>query len=97
MTTEVSPAKALLIAVREYLDEHYPHWTFRVGALPDGLRLELHPEARNKLWRDAYTRDWPHNWGTVFGVPVKVTPDLPGGTWRLVIITEDVLLGGGLP
>ena len=95
--TAVSPAKTLLIAVREYLDERYRHWTFRVGALPEGLRLELHPAARNRLWRDEYTRHWPDDWGTVFGVPVKAAPDLPDGTWRLVIITEDVLLGGNLP
>lgn len=96
----IGPAKALLIAVREYLDEHYPHWTFRVGALPEGLRLEMHPRARIMILQDRYTQDWPssdwRDWGPVFGVPVKVTPDLPEGTWRLVVVTEDALTGGKL-
>ena len=96
VTTGISPARALLIAVRECLDERYPHWTFRVGALPEGLRLELHPSARTRLWQDDYTRDWPRDWSPVFRVPVKVTPDLPDGTWRLVVVTEDVLAGGEL-
>jgi hypothetical protein len=28
---------------------------------------------------------------------VKITPDLPEGTWRLVVVTEDVKTGGKLP
>jgi len=31
-----------------------------------------------------------------FGLPVKVTTDLPDGTGRLVVVTEDVKLGGTL-
>ncbi|MGH3300393.1 MAG: hypothetical protein ACRDOK_01720 [Streptosporangiaceae bacterium] len=30
-------------------------------------------------------------------VPVKINPELDRGTWRLVIVTEEVLTGGGLP
>ena len=29
-------------------------------------------------------------------MPVKITPDLPEGAWRLVVVTEDVKLGGKL-
>lgn len=101
----IGPAKTLLIAVTEYLDEAYPHWQTRWGSLPDGLRLEMHPRVHYTLARDSDTHEWPREPGDsfeelyrrTFRLPVKITPDLPEGTWRLVVVTEDVKLGGKLP
>lgn len=100
----IGPAKMLLIAVTEYLDEHYPHWTYRVNALPEGLRLEMHPRVHYTLAQDPDTYFWPREaddsfeeiYRRVFRLPVKITPDLPEGAWRLVVVTEDVKLGGKL-
>lgn len=95
--TVLSPAKALLITVYAYLDEHYPYWRSNPEArLPAGLRMEMHPYARYVINRDEEARYWPDDLKTVFGLPVKVTPDMPDSTWRLVIVTEDVLGGGKL-
>lgn len=103
--TDIGPAKALLYAVRNYLDETYPHWPTRWGALPAGLRLEVHPRVHYTLAADPDTYFWPREPGDsfeelyrrTFGVPVKITPELPAGTWRLVVVTEDVKLAGKLP
>lgn len=103
-TRGISPAKALLYAVRNYLDEAYPYWQTRWGALPDGLRMEMHPRTHYTLVQDPDTYSWPREPGDsfeelyarVFRLPVKITPDLPEGTWRLVVVTEDVKLGGKL-
>jgi hypothetical protein len=102
--TTVGPAKMLLIAVTEYLDEHYPHWRVSQQSLPEGLRLEMHPRVHYTLAADAGTYSWPREPGDsfeelyrrAFRLPVKITPDLPEGTWRLVVVTEDVKLGGKL-
>ena len=103
-TTDIGPAKTLLIAVTGYLDEHYPYWT-PGGALPGGLRLEMHPRVHYTPAQDSDTYEWPREPGDsfeelyrrTFRLPVKITPDLPEGTWRLVVVTEDVKLGGKLP
>lgn len=100
--TGIGPAKMLLIAVTEYLDEHYPHWQTPWRALPDGLRMEMHPRVHYTLAADPDTYHWPREPGDsfeelyrrTFRLPVKITPDLPEGTWRLVVVTEDVKLGG---
>jgi hypothetical protein len=95
--TTLSPAKMLLVAVTAYLDEHYSLWRLNEARLPAGLRVEMHPYVRYLIIRDEEARYWPaDDLKTVFGLPVKVTPDLPDGTWRLVIVTEDVLAGGKL-
>jgi hypothetical protein len=97
--TTVGPAKTLLIAVTEYLDEHYP------DSLPAALRMEMRPSVYYAIMNDADTYSWPREPGDsgeemltrTFTVPVRIVTDLPDGTWRLVVVTEDVLLGGGLP
>jgi len=76
-----------------YLAEHYgPQMIF-----PEGLRLEMHPSVRRAMM---LCRDL---WGASgitgdpidhFQVPAKVTMDVPEGTWRLVIVTEDILITG---
>ena len=103
-TTDTGPAKALLVAVTEYLDEHWPYWKVSPQSLPEGLRLEMHPRTHYTLAQDSDTYSWPREPGDsfeelyrrTFRLPVKITPDLPEGTWRLVVVTEDVKLGGRL-
>lgn len=103
-TPGTGPAKTLLYTVTRYLDEHYMHWQTRWGALPDGLRLEMHPRVHYTLARDEDTFHWPREPGDsfeelyarTFGLPVKITSDVAEGTWRLVVVTEDVKLGGKL-
>jgi hypothetical protein len=76
-----------------YLAEHYgPLMIF-----PEGLRLEMHPSVRRAmmlcrdLWGPSGITGDPID---QFQVPAKVTMDVPEGTWRLVIVTEEVLLTG---
>lgn len=99
-----NPAKALYIAVRQALDDRYPFWAANPLALPEGLRVEMHPRAHYMLVRDPEINTWPREPGDsfeelyarTFRIPVKITSDLPEGYWRLVVVTEDVLLGGRL-
>lgn len=99
-----SPARALLGAVRACLDERCPYRNVSPGVLPPGLRVEMHPRVHYTLAADPETYAWPRQPGDsfeeiytrTFGVPVKITSDMPEGHWRLVVVTEEVLLGGGL-
>lgn len=84
-----------------------------VSRLPVGLRMEMHPSVRQRLLTDVYlgrygfgnTCDPFIGYGYTgdaelqeqFRVPVKITIDLPKDTWRLVIITEEVISAGELP
>jgi hypothetical protein len=91
------PPRAIIAAVEDALFERYgPPSRFR--ELPAGLRLEMHPSIRrwfmvsdDDLFR--YAMDVP---GDLFSVPVRVTVHLPEDHWRLVIVTEEVILGGGI-
>jgi len=67
---------------------------------PEGLRLEMHPTVRIALLRD---KTVSHNLpfgndplSDLFQMPVRVNGDLPAGGYRLVIVTEDILLIGSL-
>lgn len=101
---EANPAKVLLAAVTAHLDEQYPLWRTNPQTVPAGLRMEMHPRAHYMLVRDPETNTWPREPGDsfeelyarTFRIPVKITSDLPEGYWRLVVVTEDVLLGGRL-
>ena len=91
-------ARDLVTKVNEYLADRYGPFYRNV---PAGLRLEMHPLARRYLMvsRDLWEPGFPHpsdiaEW---FRVPVKVDMDLPSGSWRLVIVTEDVLLDSRMP
>jgi len=73
------------------------------GPLPAGLRLELHPEARYALLlsEDLFRHpallpsgDLPVQ--QLFRVPMRVNPDLPARSWRLVIVNEEELAAGRL-
>jgi hypothetical protein len=89
----------LVTSVREYMLEHYGY----KPELPPGLRLEMHPSVRQWLMTDAdllTEGEWPPEevrTEDFLPVPVKVTLDLKRDQWRLVIITEEVLLGGKAP
>lgn len=101
--THASPLRAVLGAVHEALEEKYGPLLpgsiqRRVSEVAPGLRLEMHPKVMHALYTDPYG---PPGWRTdelakVFPVPLKITADVPEGTWRLVIITEEVLTGGEL-
>lgn len=93
MDDAVAP-KELVQAIASKLTEEYGPPISR--RLPEGLRLEVHPSVRGMLYRDPDL--WPHmediDPAEKFEVPVRLSIDLPPGGWRLVIVTEDVLMGG---
>lgn len=90
----------LITLVNEYLRERCPHLPGVPAELPAGLRLEMHQSVRRYLMVNADL--WEPGFGLSgdisewFRVPVKVNPELSKNTWRLVIVTEEVLLDGGL-
>jgi hypothetical protein len=86
--------KVLEATVAQYLTDTYG--PFGSQHLPEGLRLEIHPMAYRHLLRCPDSGPWPEDLARHFTIPVKVSDDLPTDTWRLVIITENVLLGGRL-
>jgi hypothetical protein len=67
---------------------------------PPGLRLEMHTTVRIALLRDdTVSRNLPFGndpLSELFHMPVRVNSDLPVGGWRLVVITEDIVLIGAL-
>jgi hypothetical protein len=90
-----------MYAINAELTERYGPLRWR-REIP-GLRLEMHPSTRYLLYQD------PELWeyGTfaepletfiprTFGIPFKITTDVEKDHWRLVIVTEEVLLGGTL-
>jgi hypothetical protein len=79
--------------MKHLLDTYGPR---RKGWLPAGLRLEMHPTVNRRLMTDEKYYTWPGEMSTREQLLVKVTTDVPPGTWRLVIVVEDVLLGGRL-
>jgi hypothetical protein len=95
-----SQGKALMYAIRDELTKRYgPFWGH---SLPAGLRLEMHPSTVNLLYQDSEL--WEHGYTETidtlilraFSVPLKITLDVEEDHWRLVIVTENVLLGGRL-
>lgn len=96
---DLGPARTLIAAVQDKLREKWPESAIGWHVFPEGLRLEMHPKAYMTFWADPYSQLLPareENLEGVLGVPVKVIPDLPEGTFRLVIVTEDVIMGGEL-
>jgi hypothetical protein len=90
------PPRDIITAVEDLLIERYG--PPRAGRLPAGLRLEMHPSvARWFMVSDddeiRHARNIP---GDLFTVPVLVTVHLPENRWRLLIVTEEVLIGGGI-
>ncbi len=91
---QMSTARALMAAVAQYLTDNYGPVGMR--HLPEGLRLELHPLVVRHIMREPGNLGWPDDLSRHFEVPVKVTHDLADGHWRLVVVTEQELLGGRL-
>ena len=64
----------------------------------------MHPRVHYLIAADREAYNWPREPGDsfeelyarVFGVPVRITSELPEGIWRLAVVTVDVLLGGKL-
>ena len=84
---------ALITGVREYVRENYAP----PREPPAGLRVEMHPSVRRLLMVDPDLWEPPvreRDETGFFPVPVRVTADLKPGAWRLVIVTEEVLLEG---
>jgi hypothetical protein len=84
----------LIASIEQYLLDTYGPQNLR--RLPDGLRLEIHPAVFRHIRRDPEHYLWPEELSQVSKIPVKVTYGIPTDTWRLVIVVEDVLLGGRL-
>lgn len=91
-----SQVGALIKVVEDYALEHR-----RPGGgydLPEGLCLEMHPRVRYMIlqnWVPGYSaftsgREWPFP----AEIPVKINPDLPDNTWRLAVVTVEVISGG---
>lgn len=93
MDNAVDPRELVHAVAQKLYDEYGPPLHRR---LPEGLRLEVHPSVMTMIYQDPAL--WEHLDDTdpaaKFEVPVKVTVDQPIGGWRLVIVTEDVLMGG---
>lgn len=86
--------------VHAKMDELWPLWRQHPGTLPEGLVLQIHPRALNKILQDPEM--WDSIWdteskiGDKFRLPVKVTSELEPGHFRLAVITEKEYLGGKL-
>jgi hypothetical protein len=86
--------KDLIASIEQYLSDTYGPPQLR--RLPPGLRLEIHPAVYRHIRCDPEHYLWPEEMRDVTKIPVKVTHEISTDTWRLVIVTEDVLLGGRL-
>lgn len=91
---------ALIKVVEDYVRERR-----RLGGgydLPKGLCLEMHPRVRHMIMRN-WQPDYrvfvaePYKMPLPAEVPVKINPDLPDNTWRLAVITVEVIIGGKMP
>lgn len=83
------------MGVREYVQEHYNSSGTKLR-LPDGLRLEVHPAVQRVLMTDPDLWERPGRETALddfFPVPVRVDYELKR-QWRLVIVTEEILLAG---
>lgn len=96
----MSPGKEFVMKVyQELVDRYGPSYLWDVK-LPAGLRLELHPRLRYMMWTDPELNDYmimsfiPGGPEAQFRVPVKYNPELPSNSWRLVIVTEDLISDG---
>ncbi|MCW2929994.1 MAG: hypothetical protein JWM19_956 [Actinomycetia bacterium] len=92
-TIEDQISRRLLTTAGKYMLEHYGSGARK---LPAGLRMEMHPVVLRALQLSVT------KWGVpgliqdrLFDMPMKVNRDLPASGWRIVVVTESVLLKGG--
>jgi hypothetical protein len=97
----MTPGKALMYAINDKLTEKYGPLRWRKPV--EGLRLEMHPSTVHLLYRDeglwgggTFMEPVDTFFPRTFNVPCKVTTDVEKDHWRLVIVTEEVLMGGTL-
>lgn len=102
MTTEIDEKTAVQALIK--IVEDYAMERRRPGGgydLPEGLVLEMHPRVMHAVmrnWMPGYS-DLVSGQQTPFlaQIPVKISPDLPDNTWRLAVITAEVINGGEMP
>lgn len=99
MATEKDQVDAMLLTVRGWLRENYPHSEYGVP-LPENMVLEMHPAVYRQILQhsDPMTMSLgmdPTDWmAQRFAVKVKINPLLASHTFRLVTITEDIHIAG---
>lgn len=95
----VSAAEAATQKMIDAIDRYVmDHGGPRAFAPPPGFCLEMHPRAYYSIrasWQPGYEqfisgRDTPIR----ADIPVKLNPELPEGSWRLAVISVNVLLSG---
>lgn len=97
--TEKAAVDALIRLLEEYVIEHRRP----LGGydLPEGLCLEMHPRVRHMIMRN-----WEPGYDMFVSrqelpipaeIPVRINPELADNTWRLAVITVDVINGGKMP
>lgn len=95
----VSAAEASVQDMLDALDRYVmDHGGPRAFAPPPGLCLEMHPRAYYFIranWQPTYEQFTSGQETPIRAdIPVRVNPELPEGSWRLAVITVDVLLSG---
>ena len=98
-TTGKAAVDALIRTLESYVSEHRRP----LGGydLPEGLCLEMHPRVRYMIlanWEPDYNmftsgQELP----IPAQIPVKINPELPDSTWRLAVITVEVINEGKMP
>jgi hypothetical protein len=96
-SSKLGPRKKITARLETYLDDRYPLWQGDSSKLPEGLRIEMHPETWRRLVADPndglgdLTR-----YGKVW-LPMKINSELHPGQWLLVEVTKDYKIGGMIP
>lgn len=95
----MTEAEVLVRSIRSFLNERYGPYNH----YPENLRLEMHPTLEYPILRDVELAKTRGRFGSlseffsgIFGVPCTRNAELPERSWRLVIVTEEVLTGGKL-
>lgn len=100
-----SPGSELVNRVyRELTSRYGPSYRWRIpGVLPQGLRIEIHPNIYYMMNSDRRLIDFfnpliPHQGvEEMFRIPLQVNLDLEEWRWRIVIVREEVIDSGEFP